>query len=227
MKNKPYHEVLGSVMYAQIATQPDLAYAVSTLSKFASNPGKPHWMVLMHVLQYIKGTLDYKITYRGCGNTSLMPYGYVDADYGGDRNTRSSCSGHVFFMAGGPIAWGVKYQPTVVLSTTEAEYMAITRAAQQILWMYSVMSEVGFPQPRPALLYRDNAGAITLTKNTKHNARVKHINIRHYYIHERVDDGDIVVQHVPTSDNLADIFMKTLGKVVHRHICALLQLCEE
>jgi hypothetical protein len=126
MKDKPYHEVLGSVMYAQIATCPDLSYTVSTLSKFSPDPGKPHWIVLMHVLKYIKGTLDYKITYGGSGKTSLMPYDYVDAKYGGNRDTRCSCSGHVFFMAGGPVAWGAKYQPTIALSTTEAEYMALT-----------------------------------------------------------------------------------------------------
>jgi hypothetical protein len=123
MKDKPYREVLGSVMYTQIATRPDLSYAASTLSKFGSNPGKPHWLALMHILQYIKGSLDYKITYSGPGNTSLTPYGHVDADYGGDRDTRRSCSGHVFFMAGGPVAWGAKYQPNIALSTMEAEYM--------------------------------------------------------------------------------------------------------
>lgn len=79
-----------------------LANLVQTL---ANNTGS----ALMHVLQYIKGSLDYKITYGGQGNSSLKPYGYVDADYGGDRDTRRSCSGHVLFMAGGPVAWGAKY----------------------------------------------------------------------------------------------------------------------
>jgi hypothetical protein len=227
MKDKPYREVLGSVMYAQIATRPNLSYAVTMLSKFSSNPGKPHWIALLHVLQYIKGSLGLKITYGGHGNTSLTPYGFVDADYGGDKDTRRSCSGQVFFMAGGPVAWGAKYQPTVALSTTEAEYMALTRASQQILWMYFAMSEVGFPQPKPACLYGDNAGAIALTKNTKHNAHIKHIDIRHHYIRERVDDGDIVVHQIPTSDNIADIFTKPLGRVAHRRICILLRLCEE
>jgi Reverse transcriptase (RNA-dependent DNA polymerase) len=227
MKNKPYWEVLSSVMYTQMATRPDLSYAVSTLSKFSSNPGKLHWTALMHVLQYIKGTLDNKITYGGSGRTSLTPYRYVDADYGGDRDTRCSCSGHMFFMAGGLVAWGAKYQLTFALSMTEAEYMALTRAAQQVLWMYSMMSEVGFLQPKLAQLYGDNTGAITLTKNTKHNTHVKHINIRHHYIRERMDDGDIVVHHIPTSDNLADMFTKTLGKVMHNRMCVLLRLCEE
>ena len=84
MADKPYREVLGSVMYAQIGTQPDLSYAVSTLSKYASDPGVAHWQVLMHVLQYIKATLSYKITYSGNGFMSLRPTGWVDADYGED-----------------------------------------------------------------------------------------------------------------------------------------------
>ena len=84
MADKPYREVLGSVMYPQIATWPDLSYAVSTLSKFASNPEKQHWIALMHVLWYIKGTLDFKITYGREGYTGLTPVGYVDADYAGD-----------------------------------------------------------------------------------------------------------------------------------------------
>lgn len=99
MVDKLYREILGSIMYAQIAKQPDLSYAVSTHSKFASNPGESHWIALMRVLQYIKGTLDFKITYGGEGHTDLTPVGYVDADYAGDLDSRRSCSGHVFIQA--------------------------------------------------------------------------------------------------------------------------------
>ena len=85
MADKPYRELLGSIMYAQIVTRPDLSYAVSTLSKFMSNPGKTHWNALTHVLRYIRGTLAYKITYGGkCKD--LAPIGYVDANYAGDLN---------------------------------------------------------------------------------------------------------------------------------------------
>ena len=85
MADKPYRELLGSIMYAQIATRPDLSYAISTLSKFASNPGKTHWNALTHILHYIRGTLAYKIT---CGGKckDLAPIGYVDANYAGDLN---------------------------------------------------------------------------------------------------------------------------------------------
>lgn len=200
MANKPYREILGSIMYAQIATQSNLSYAISTLSKFASNLGKPHWIALMHVLQYIKGTLDFRITYGGEGHTDLAPVGYVDADYAGDIDTCRSCSGHVFLQAGGPSAWGSQYQQTIALSTTEAEYMATSRAAKQMEFMYSSMDEVSYPQPQRAILYNDNAGAVSLTKNMKGNTQVKHIDIRHHYVHDLVESRKIAVHHIPSSN---------------------------
>lgn len=202
-------------MYSQIATQPNLSYAMSMLSRFNSNPGLKHWVTLMHVLQYIKGTLEFAIVLGGKGNHSINPFGYVDSDYNGDSDTCWSCAGHVFLQAGGPTAWGSQYQPTVTLSTTEAKYMALTCSAWQIIWMHAAMSEVGFPQPKPACLIGDNAGSISLTKNTKKNLCIKHINIRHHYIHECVEDSDITIEYVPTANNLADLFTKPLGCIAH------------
>ena len=170
MADKPYQEVLGSVMYAQIGTRPDLLYAVSTLSKYASNPRITHWQALMHVLQYIKAILHYKITYSRDKFKDLKMTGWVDADYRGDIDSQRSCMGYVFIQASGPMAWSAQYQLTVVFLTTEAEYMAVSRAAKQILWMYSEMEEVGYPQQKPGILYNDNSGAVALTKNTKHNS---------------------------------------------------------
>ena len=101
-------------MYAQIGTQPDLSCAVSTLSKYASSPGAAHWHALMHVLRYIKATLDYEITYGGNGFKDLRLTGWVDADYGGDIDLRRSCAGYVFLQAVGPTAWSAQYQQTVL-----------------------------------------------------------------------------------------------------------------
>jgi hypothetical protein len=104
--------------------------------------------------------------------------------------------------------------------------MALTRAMKQILWMHSAMDEVGYPQPKPALLWNDNAGAIALTKNAKHNSRVKHIDIRYHYIRERVEEGDIEVRHVNSANNLADMFTKQLSRLLHEEQCAALGICE-
>ena len=105
--------------------------------------------------------------------------------------------------------------------------MAVSRAAKQILWMFSVMEEVGYPQEKPGILYNDNSGAIVLTKNTKHNSRVKHINIRHHFICECVKNKSISVLHIASVNNLADLFTKSLGRVAHQRACALLHLCED
>ena len=86
MKNMPFREALGSLMWLQVATRLDLVYSVNKLARFAHNPGKTHWNVLKHTLAYVKGTLDYGITYKGGGD--LKPIGYVDLDYAGCKDTR-------------------------------------------------------------------------------------------------------------------------------------------
>ena len=108
----------------------------------------------------------------------------------------------------------------------EAEYMVLTRAMKQILWMHAAMDEVGYPQPKPAILYNDNSGAVLLTQNTKNNTKVKHINIRYHYIRERVEEGEIEVRHVASANNLADMFTKQLPRVAFQKHCAALRLYE-
>ena len=104
--------------------------------------------------------------------------------------------------------------------------MALTRAMKQILWMYSAIDKVGYPQPRPAILWNDNVGAVLLSKNTKHNTRVKHINIHYHYIRDCVSDGDIDVHHLPSTENLTDMLTKQLPQVTHERHCLSLHLCD-
>jgi hypothetical protein len=169
----------------------------------------------MHTYAYVHGTLDYAITYYRGSDESLKPVGFVDADYGGDSGTRRSTSGYVFKMAGGAVSWSSKLQATVALSTAEAEYVAITRAAQQALWMHAFLGEIGLDQPLPTTIYCDNASAIALALSTKGHQCAKHIDIRHHYIRERVSDGQITLEHVPSVGNIADVLTKALTKALH------------
>ena len=178
MNDKPYRPILGSVMWGQLATRPDLSFAVSLLSRFQANPGIDHWAALMHVIGYIKNTMDYGLTYSR--SSDLSPTAFVDADYGGCRDTRRSTSGYVFLMAGGPVTWSSKRQTTVALSTVEAEYVAMSRCAQQMVWMHSWLDEAEIEHSLPGIIKGDNRGAIALTKNTKDHGKVKHIDIRHH-----------------------------------------------
>ena len=191
-------------------------------ARFQNNPGPRHWEALVHVAQYIRGTLGYKLTYQRGGE--LAPVGYVDADWGGCRVTRRSTSGHVFFMAGAPVAWGAKRQASVALSTVEAEYIALARASQQAVWMASWLSEVGLPVAGPIRLYGDNEGSQSLTENSKHHGLVKHIDMRHHHIREKIARKQVEVVDIAGEENVGDLFMKVLAGPKHKYFVSFLGL---
>src|SRR5277367_1503505 len=222
MHDKPYRSVLGSVMWGQLATRPDLSFSVSLLARFQANPGIEHWRALIHVIEYVKNTINYGLTYSRAFDIS--PTAFVDADYGGCKDTRRSTSGYVFMMAGGAVNWSSKRQATVALSTVEAEYVAMSRCAQQMSWMHNWLDEVKIEHSLPGLIKGDNRGAIALTKNTKDHGKVKHIDIRHHYIRELLRSGIIILEQVPSADNLADLFTKPLPRDHHQRLLLALNI---
>jgi hypothetical protein len=139
--------------------------------------------------------------------------GFADADYAEDVD-RHSITGAVFVMSGGLIAWTSKKQGTIALSTLEAEYAAISHAVRHILWHNMLMEELGFEAPRPFKLNSDNRGAIALSRDPQFHGRSKHIDIRHHFIRDHVERGNISIFHIRSEDNLADIFTKPLPNPV-------------
>jgi hypothetical protein len=224
MADKPYREAVGSIQHAVNTTRLDLCFSAGLIASCVANPQSEHWKHVQHVLAYVKGTLDYKITYRRGVPTGIKPIGWVDADFAADIATRRSTSGEVFMMSGGPVSWSAKKQASVALSTVEAEYVAITRGAKQAVWMYSFMEELHMPQEKPAILYCDNMGAASLANDAKGHARVKHI--REHYIRERVADGDIEIARTDSANNLADLFTKILPRDAHLSLVRALGLTD-
>ena len=133
-------------------------------------------------------------------------------------------TGYVFKLAGGPISWRSKLQPTVALSSTEAEYRAITEAGQELLWLRRMMGYYGFHDSNPTILKSDNMGAIHLSSKSVFHGRTKHIEIQHHWIREVVENGDLKLTHCPTNDTTADILTKSLGKSHFRRLRAQLGL---
>jgi hypothetical protein len=204
MKKVPYLSAVGSLVY--LGTRPDISHVVSVVSRFNSNPGVQHWKAVQRIFRYIKGTIDYKICYgptphssallSSSTSPSLTPspisallQGYSDSDYGGCLDTGCSTSGYVFFIGTGPVSWSSKLQSTVVLSTTEAEYIASNHAGKEAMWFKSFLSEFGQPLQSPLTLRVDNQSAIAVYKNPEH--RMKHICIAYHWIRERLACGDI------------------------------------
>jgi hypothetical protein len=200
-------------MYAATGTRPDIAYAVSILAKFNQEPGLAHWKALKRVYAYLAGTLDHKLTY-GCESHDLL--GYSDAD-GSMHEERKAISGYAFLINGGAVSWKSQKQEIIALSTTEAEYVAMTHATKEALWLRSFVGEIFGKIEEPTTVYGDNQSAIALTKDQQYHARTKHIDIRFHFIRWIVAEGKIKLTYCPTEDMLADCLTKALPSAKLKH----------
>lgn len=209
-----YRAAIGSLMYAAIGTRPDLAFAVQKLAQFSHAPSNEHWKAIKRVLRYVKGTLDFGITYSGTENASIIAEGFSDADWASDRMDRKSISGYVFILGGGAIAWSSKKQQTVALSSTEAEYMAVTRASQHAIWLRKFFAASGFPQNGPSRVLLDNRSALDLAYNPEFHDRSKHIDTRHHWIRDSIAADLITLEWIPTSEMVADTLTKSLPRLL-------------
>lgn len=208
---KWYQSAVGSLMYAMLGTRPDLAYAVSVVSRYSSNPNDKHQKAVKRIFRYLNGTVDLTLTYRG----DLMPLnGYTDADWAGDRDTRRSTSGFTFNIGSGALSWQSKRQPTVALSSCEAEYMGQTQATKEAVWLKALLKQLdeAYEAPVATIIHCDNQGAMALAKNPEFHARSKHIGIQHHFVREKISNGDIELKFVPTEQQIADGLTKALPK---------------
>ena len=218
MRKVPYREAVGSLMYASVATRPDISHAVSTLSRFLNNPGPIHWEAVKRVFRYLAGTRDLALTYGGERHDLL---GYTDAD-GTSEEHRHAISGYAFLFDGGAISWLSRKQEIVTLSTAEAEYVAATHAAKEAIWLRRLLSELLSPLTSPTTIHCDNQAAIKLAHDDNYHARTKHIDIRYHFIRQVIADDTIKLIFCPTDDMVADCLTKALPKwKVQMHACSL------
>jgi hypothetical protein len=204
---------VGSLMYAMLATRPDLAFTVGLLSQHNAAPGQAHWSALKRALRYLRGTIDHGITYRGSGGDSVALMGFADADFAGDKLTSRSTGGWAFTLAGGAIAWSSRKQTTIALSSTEAEYMAECAASRHASWARSFLNELGFSQDEPTKIFVDNQPSMSIAEKPTHHAHTKHIRVQFHYVRELIELGDVKLSHVTTDEQPADIFTKSLGRL--------------
>jgi hypothetical protein len=203
-----YQEAIGSLMYLMLATRPDIAYAISTLSQFMEAPRTTHWKAIQHVFQYLKGTRDLQLV-LGSNGSSLL--GYSDTDWASQLH-HHSISGFTFFLGDGAISWSSKKQPIITLSSTESEYVALTHAAKELVWLRKLLSDLVNAPDDASTLFCDNQGAIALSKDPTFHARTKHIDVRFHFICQIVDLGHTSLEYCPTDDMVADIFTKSLAR---------------
>ena len=192
-------------------SRPDIAVATGTLAQFMSNPNVQHWSGVKRVLRYLKGTMNYGLCYSKADDNQLV--GFSDADWAGDLDRRRSTSGYTFHVGLSLVSWSSRKQVTVARSSTEAEYVALSSATQEAIWLRRLLSDISSQECPTTLINEDNQGAIELSKNAKHHERTKHIDIAHHFVRERVASNEIAVSYCPTNEMVADIMTKAIPRV--------------
>ncbi|GJX70172.1 transposable element [Tanacetum coccineum] len=218
MSRIPYASAVGSLMYVMVCTRPDIAHAMSVVSRYMAHPGKEHWNAVKRIFRYLKGTSDVGLIYGG--EREYLVAGYSDSDYAADLDARRSLTGYVFTIGSSVVSWKATLQPSVALSTTEAEYMALTEAAKEGIWLKGLIEDLGFPQDQ-AIVFCDSMSAICLAKDQVYHDRTKHIDVRYHFIRS---ERRIKVKKIGTKDNPADVFTKPVPLSKFRHCLDLLNI---
>ena len=206
-----YQSAVGSLLYLSTRSRPDIAFAVSCAARFCSKPTKPHWTAVKRIFRYLRGTTGLGLLYAKGADSDNTLVGYSDADWAGDCTDYKSTSGYLFQIGGTVVTWKSKKQSCVALSTAEAEYMALSSASQEAIWMRELNSDLGNQQSQPTLILEDNQSAIAMARNPQYHGRSKHINIKFHFVREQVSNGKVCLKYCPTEDMLADMLTKAVG----------------
>ncbi|GAB2268189.1 hypothetical protein Dimus_038699 [Dionaea muscipula] len=222
MEQVPYLNAIGSIMYSMVSTRPDLSYSISLLSRFMSNPGTEHWTALKWLLRYLNSTVSVGLLYKKWTDT-LDLAAYVDSDFAGDRDCRKSTTSYNVTLGGNCISWKSQLQPLVALSSTEAEYVAITDVFKEAIWLQGMLKEINLLD-HSCTIFSDSQSAIHLCKNPVHHERTKHVDVKYHFVRDILSTGILEIAKVPTENNPADMGTKVVTVNKFRNCLNLLHI---
>lgn len=211
-----YRQLIGSLMYLSVCTRPDISYACSQLSQFITCFDESHWRIGKRVLRYLAGTINYGLHFeRSSSNLDIVAY--TDADWANDLSDRKSYTGFVIKLGGNLVNWEARKQRCTALSSTEAEYVAISDVCKDILFVKNLLMEI-LDKRFDVTIYNDNQSAqkLLLVKEYCHK-KTKHIDLRYHFVKDLLQSGVVDVKYLQTDQMLADIFTKPLCSQKHRN----------
>jgi hypothetical protein len=219
MNQFPVRSAACKFLYAAENTRPDIKLACGKLSRHLHNPAMVHWKMVIHLAGYLRSTLNHGIVYtrlredkKGLMFNALI--GFADADWAGDKIDRKSRTGWAVFLAGGPIAWHSKMQPTVAMSSTEAEIVSAVSCVMTVLSLRKILAYCGFEQTEPTIVKEDNLGCIATANDPILQGKIKHMQIKQSFLRDYQDMDEIKLQYIETSRQVADIFTKPLQRPI-------------
>lgn len=203
-----FRSIIGALQYVTL-TRPDVSFAINKLSQFMHKPTQTHMQQLKRVLRYLKGTINLGLQLNKPPNLSLIAFS--DSDWAGNVDDRTSTSSYIIFLGGNPISWSSKRQRSVARSSTEAEYKSVAHTAAELTWLTHLLSEIGIPSTSPPSIYCHNIRTTYLCANPLFHSRMKHLALDYHFVQELVQQGRLVVSHISTRDQVADILTKPLS----------------
>ena len=204
--NSIYQSAVGSLIHLAKCTRPDIACAVNKASRKNKNPNMTDWKKVLQIFKYINQTKDYYLQYKRDGNLN----GYTDSDFAGDIINSKSTSGNIYFLASGPVLWMSRQQQCVSRSTAEAEYVALSEAVANGLWLKNILEEL-FNKKFKINLYGDNKASLYSAENFAIGKRLRHIRVSYHFFKEHVENNNVILQHIKSEDNLADVLTKDVN----------------
>ncbi|KAM1263711.1 hypothetical protein ACFX2G_029302 [Malus domestica] len=222
MEDKPYASLVGSLMYAQVCTRPDLAFIISVLGRLQSNAGEAHWNAAKRVLRYLQRTKAHMLVFRR--TDELVLEGYSDSDFAGCLDDLKSTSGYVFLMACGAVSWKSVKQDTMAASTMVAEYLSCCETVNQAVWLKNFIMglKVIDSIARPIQIYCDNNAAIFFSKNNKRSAATRNLDIKYLIAREKVVAGLVKIDYLETGSMIADPMNKAVPNAVFKkHVMSM------
>lgn len=210
--NKEYQSLIGSLLYIAVNTRPDIAASIAILSQKTSNPSQEDWNELKRVVKYLKGTAEMFLKLNNdisLEEKSLI--GFADANWAESRIDRKSNSGYVFMLNGGCVSWACRKQTCVSLSTTEAEFIALSESAKEATWIRNLLIDLQYSQELPTTIYEDNQSCLNLIKDERLSNRSKHIDTKFHFVKDYIMKGIITCKYCPSEEMLADMLTKPLS----------------
>jgi hypothetical protein len=208
-----YRSGVGMLLFLIKHSRPDISNSVRELTKVMDGATSHHYLQMLRLIKYVVKTKHRKLLLAPKKNADhkWVIKAYSDSDFSGDKNNRKSITGYIIYLYGSPIAWKSRGQKSVTLSSTEAEYVALSEVATEIIFVRDIIVFMGIPVELPIVVHVDNVGAIYLSNKAGSTTRTKHVDTRYHYFREYIEDGVLLVRFVRTDENDADIFTKNLG----------------
>lgn len=239
-----YVSLIAKLIYLSQITRPEITFAVNTLAQFQKTPREHNWIALVRICRYLRKTFDWGLYYQKDKGSSVIvftrddtevnltapfmefqegtgPELSADASYA-EEYDRKSRSAYAFMIFGCLVSWYSKKQTITSLSSTEAETYALVEGIKEAIWMKTFLSELGFNMGNPITAHQDNQSTIAIAVNPIHHARIKHMEVKTYYIRENINNGVVKLVYCPTEFMIADIFTKALPASRHLTLCGMM-----